>query len=257
MTQWNAHYRDETHDLDIVITNEEADKFDNLSFTIDGVTFIGGDISSFELKDPTQYELAQARFRLLKWGGKFPGIDHFSPYTYSLQRYSMTIDIPVWADRTCDGSLTRGVLHVGYRYVPHDMERIQSRFYCDDQRVWVDDLEVTCFRFTVDGNEYPILCDSLWFDENLSDLCSALPPDYRLRCCYTCQWSDYSPYGSDDFGTMLCYKAHQEEYLNVNSKNGYFEFLEPLTPEQRQETYLCPDFAPRDQCRGYRGYVTE
>lgn len=80
---------------------------------------------------------------------------------------------------------------------------------------------------------------------------------YRLKCCFTCQWSDYSPYGSDDFGTMLCYRAHKEEYLRVNTKNDYFEHLEGLPVEQRQETYICPDFAVRDQCEGYRGFVEE
>ena len=62
---------------------------------------------------------------------------------------------------------------------------------------------------------------------------------------------------SDDFGTMLCYRAHKEEYLRVNSKNDYFEHLEELPNEQRQETYVCPDFAVRDQCEGYRGFVEE
>lgn len=255
MTQWSAHYRDETHDLDIVITNEEADKFDNLTFTIDGITFIGGDLSAFELKDSPQYEAAKERFHLRKLGGRMTGIDHVFPYVYGLQRYALDIQIPVWAERTCDSSPVLGILHVGYRYGPHDMEQVQSRFYCDDQRVWMDDLEVTCFRFTVDGNEYPILCDSLWFDENLNELCRTIAPDHQLRYCYTCQWSDYSPYGSDDFGTMLCYRAHKEEYLKVNTKAGFFEHLEPLPCEQRQETYLCPDFSPRTQCAGYRGFL--
>ena len=49
MRYWKAHYRDEFHDEDILIANEEADKYDNLSFTIDGVTFQGGDISGCEL----------------------------------------------------------------------------------------------------------------------------------------------------------------------------------------------------------------
>ena len=54
---------------------------------------------------------------------------------------------------------------------------------------------------------------------------------------------------------MLCYRANQEEYLRVNTKNDYFEHLEELPNEQRQETYVCPDFAVRDQCEGYRGFV--
>ena len=30
-----------------------------------------------------------------------------------------------------------------------------------------------------------------------------------------------------------------------------------IANEQRQETYVCPDFAVRDQCEGYRGFVEE
>lgn len=255
MRTWNAHYRDEFHDEDIVIINEEADKYDNLTFTIDGITFQSGDISSFELKDPSQAEQARSRFHLVKWGGHMAEINHTSPYTYSLQRYSLDVQIPLRVIRTTDGSETEGILHIGYRLLPHDMETSQVRAYCDDQRVWWDDQVVTDFRLTVDGEEFSVPCEDLWFDTNLQELCRMIEPRYQLRCCYTCQWSDYSPYGSDDFGTMLCYRAHKDVYLRVNDKRDYFEHLEALPCEQRQETFHCTDFAPRTQCEGYRGLL--
>ena len=89
----------------------------------------------------------------------------------------------------------------------------------------------------------------------MKELVCLIAPEYRLQCCFTCQWSDYSPYGSDDYGSMLCYRAHKEEYLK--GSDDYFGYLEELPCEQRQETYCCPDFAPRNQCGGYRGYVEE
>ena len=257
MRYWKAHYKDESHDEDILITNEEADKIRNLTFTIDGITFWCGDISSFELKEHSQVEEAMARFRLIKLGGTMSMFNHTAPYAYALQRYALSIQIPIQVVRTADGSEVEGILHVGYRYVPHDMEKVQSRFYCDDHRVWPDDLEVTDFHFCVDGEEFTVDYEDLWFESNLKELIWLMEPQYRLKCCFTCQWSDYSPYGSDDFGTMLCYRAHKEEYLRVNSKNDYFEHLEELPNEQRQETYVCPDFAVRDQCEGYRGFVEE
>ena len=257
MKYWKAHYRDEFHNEDILIVNEEADKIHNLTFTIDGVTFQGGDISSFELKEPSQVERAQERFSLLKWGGTMSEINHTSPYVYTLQRYALNIQIPIQVVRTADGSGVEGVLHVGYRYVSHDMEKFQIRWSCDDQRVWADDLEVTDFRLCVDGEEFSVSCKNLWFERNLQELIRLMAPKYRLKCCFTCQWSDYSPYGSDDFGTMLCYRAHKEEYLRVTCQNDYIEHLEELPNEQRQETYVCPDFAVRDQCEGYRGFVEE
>lgn len=255
MRQWKAHYKDEFHDEDIVIINEEGDKFDNLTFTIDGISFQGGDISTFELKDPAQAEQTRERFCLLKWGGYMPEIDFTSPYTYALQRYALDLQIPIRVMRTADGSEAEGILYIGYRLEPHDMAKTQVRYYCDDRRVWLDGQLVTDFRFAVDGVEYALSCDSLWMEEALTELVRLLRPKYALRCCFTCQWSDYSPYGSDDFGTMLCYRANKAEYLRVNGKDEYFEYLEALPCQQRQETYHCSDYAPRDQCGGYRGYV--
>ena len=115
MRYWKAHYKDESHDEDILITNEEADKIRNLTFPIDGITFWGGDISSFELKDRDQAERAQERFSLLKWGGTMSEINHTSPYVYTLQRYALDMQIPIQVFRTADGSGVEGVLHVGYR----------------------------------------------------------------------------------------------------------------------------------------------
>ena len=257
MREWKAHYKDEFHDEDIIIVNEEADKCDNLTFTIDGITFRGSDISRFKLMDPAQEEQARSRFRLIKWGGTLSMVNITFPYVYALQRYELSIQIPIQVVRTADGSAVEGVLHVSYRYVPHDWAKAQCRYYCDDHRVWVDDQEVTDFRFCVDGEEFSAYCDSLWFDNNLKELVCLIAPEYRLQCCFTCQWSDYSPYGSDDYGSMLCYRAHKEEYLKGNDKDDYFGYLEELPCEQRQETYCCPDFAPRNQCGGYRGYVEE
>ncbi len=74
-------------------------------------------------------------------------------------------------------------------------------------------------------------------------------------CCLTCQYSDYSPYGNDGFGYMLCYKNHKNEYLKVNDKDSFFEYVEDLDFEFEYETNLCKEFAPRILCEGYRGYV--
>ena len=73
----------------------------------------------------------------------------------------------------------------------------------------------------------------------------------------TCQYSDYSPYGNDDYGTMLCYKKHKSEYLKVNDKYSYFEYLEGVECEVRQETYLCDEYEKRNQCEGYQGFVEQ
>ena len=85
MREWKAHYKDEFHDEDIIIVNEEADKCDNLTFTIDGITFRGSDISRFKLMDPAQEEQARSRFRLIKWGGTLSMGNLTVPFVNALQ----------------------------------------------------------------------------------------------------------------------------------------------------------------------------
>lgn len=65
MQNWKAHYKDALHDADIIMINTEEDyAADPLSFTLDGVTFRGASISSFQLADETQYEEAKEKCNL-------------------------------------------------------------------------------------------------------------------------------------------------------------------------------------------------
>lgn len=68
-------------------------------------------------------------------------------------------------------------------------------------------------------------------------------------------YSDYSPYGSDDYGLMLCFCRHKNDCLKVNSKDDFFSFLEGKDCDGRQETYLCGHYCLRDKASGYRGFV--
>lgn len=79
--------------------------------------------------------------------------------------------------------------------------------------------------------------------------------EYYIKCCFTCQYSDYSPYGNDDYGAMSCYRRHKEDCLMVNSKEDYFKYLEGKDADVRQETYLCEQYSPRSRAGGYRGFV--
>lgn len=64
-----------------------------------------------------------------------------------------------------------------------------------------------------------------------------------------------SPYGSDDYGLMLCFCRHKNDCLKVNSKDDFFSFLEGKDYDGRQETYLCEHYCLRDKASGYRGFV--
>ena len=124
---------------------------------------------------------------------------------------------------------------------------------CDDTRVYRDDVIVREFSLSVDGIRYKSAEKTLWFEAALGDICRQIKSDYYIKCCFTCQYSDYSPYGSDDYGLMLCFCRHKDDCLKVNSKDDFFSFLEGKDYDGRQETYLCGHYCLRDKASGYRG----
>lgn len=256
MQHWKAHYKDALHDADIIIINTEEDYAeDPLSFTLDGITFRGASISSFQLADEMQYEEAKEKFSLLKWGGHNKKFHINMPYSYDLQRYALAVEIPVSVYRKSDGGLVSGAICFAYQYREHDMAKPQCIYQCDDVRVYRDDVLVSDFSLHVDGTCYESSCKTVWFDNALKDICTRMKKEYYLKCCFTCQYSDYSPYGNDDYGAMFCYRRHKEDCLMVNSKEDYFKYLEGKDSDGRQETYLCEQYSPRSQAGGYRGFV--
>lgn len=133
----------------------------------------------------------------------------------------------------------------------------------DDKRIYLDDEIVYNFSLTIGNEHFNINKEnekqqelSLYFESNLLKLSKRIQEKYRFQCCFTCQYSDYSPYGNDDYGSMLCYKKHKQEYLKVNCKDDFFQYLEGIDYEGRQETYLCEEYEPRIYCEGYRGKIS-
>ena len=254
MQYWKAHYRDTLHDTAIEIRNTEEDyNTEPLSFTLDNITFCGTSLSDFHLKDETQYVEACKKFSLLKWGGhnsKFT-----SPYVYDLQGYELETEIPISVFRKRDERLITGILFLSFQCIEPDMSKPHSIRMCDDIRVYHDDVIVQEFSLSVDGICYKSIEKTLWFEAALKDICRQIKNDYYIKCCFTCQYSDYSPYGSDDYGLMLCFCRHKNDCLKVNSKDDFFSFLEGKDYDGRQETYLCEHYCLRDKASGYRGFV--
>lgn len=250
---WKAHYRDKNHDVLIDIINTEGEySSDPLSFTFDGITFKGSTIADFQVS-ADDAEKASEKFSIMKAGGFSLG-DSEVPYWYTLQRYSLDAEIPVVVVRRSDNCVLQGMIRVSFGYVEHDQSKIQGRYYCDDERVYHDDAIVDEFSLSVDGKKFDSSLKTLYFESALTDLQKQISPEYYLKCCFTCQYSDYSPYGCDDYGCMLCYRKQKESYLKVNTKDEYFEYLTD-DYEVRQETFLCDEYEPRTRCGGYRGYV--
>ena len=254
MQYWKAHYRDALHDTAVEIINTEEDyNTEPLSFTLDNITFCGTSLNDFHLKDEVQYGEASKKFSLLKWGGhdsKFT-----SPYLYDLQRYELEVEIPINVFRKRDGCIIAGVLFLSFKYIEPDMSKLHSSRWCDGIRVYCDDVIVQEFSLSVDGMSYKSSEKTLWFEAALKDICKQIKDGYYIKCCFTCQYSDYSPYGSDDYGLMLCFCRHKDDCLKVNSKDDFFSFLEGKDYDGWQETYLCEHYCLRNKASGYRGFV--
>lgn len=254
--EYKVHYTDAKHDCNIIIQNHIREKasFD-LSFELDGITFVGDNLNDFQLADKADYEEAKEKVYLLKHGGNNEYNDKKKSYTYSLMRYRMQIEIRVLAVERRSGNLHTGIITMDYIYREHDMAKIQVKCLCDRKQVFWDDAE--CLKFCLSINERNYFADrpDTDFEMSLLQINEKCRNEYLLRCCFTCQYSDYSPYGSDDFGSMLCYKGSKEIYLMVNDKMDYFEKLEGVDSDRRQETDCCDSFEERIQCEGYRGKV--
>ncbi len=254
MQKWKAHYNDAEHDLDIEIINNENPTLPyTLSFTIDGVEFVGTSPADFELSQPEKYDFESGIFNFLKHGGhRYCGTFH-----YTLQRYSMSIKIPFPVTDRKFGETIDSYIDFEYSYRErNENDRNNVRYLCGEEYVYHDVQEVKHFSLVINEKEvYGSECKSLWFEDNLLKIYRQIKDKYDVKCCFTCQYSDYSPYGSDDFGTMLCYRKHKSEYLKVNDKDTYFKYAGGLEYEQMQETQLCSDYEPRCKCEGYRGFI--
>lgn len=93
-------------------------------------------------------------------------------------------------------------------------------------------------------------CD---FEEALLSIRSKLPDELKLKCCFNCDFSDYSPYGHSLFNSnFACFREKKKEYRAVKDKSDLFNIWDEMT-EFVQETHLCSEFRYRVKDRGYRG----
>ncbi len=256
MQYWKAHYKDDKHDADIIITNTEEDyKYYPLFFELDGIKFHGTSLGDFELADEMQYDEAKQKFNILKWGGMNSKINYESCYVYTLQRYRLDIDIPIIVVCKEDKKEINAQLHMEFEYVEGEKNKCRIRCVCDDAEVYWDKDVVYDFSVHIGNEVYTSDKKTLYFEAALNDICRKMREKYYLKTCYTCQYSDYSPYGNDDYGIMLCYKRYKEECLKVNDKDEYFKYLSEKDCDCRQETYLCEEYTERNISSGYRGFV--
>ena len=54
----------------------------------------------------------------------------------------------------------------------------------------------------MDGVSYRSTKKTLYFESALYDICKQMAQDYYIKRCFNCQYSDYSPYGNDNYGCI-------------------------------------------------------
>jgi hypothetical protein len=121
-----------------------------------------------------------------------------------------------------------------------------------DQRNAIDREQLRLVVLEVGDVSWASKGQSGWFEEELLDLERALPDGTRLKSCFTCAFSDYSPYGHGLFGALACFRDVREDYVCVETKFDLLKLWDKST-ESVQETHLCPAYARRPVGLGYRG----
>lgn len=247
---WIAHFKDARHDVDIeILDTEDPSRTERpLRFAVDGIRFCASDISCIYLAEEAQYPEAAEKFCILKYGKK-------ASYRYELQRYELEVEMPVCLVRKADNSEVWGALCLAYNYVERGNEKVRIIYRCDDAEVSHDEVQISDFSLLVDGKCYSCDEKTLRFNYALNYFSKKLKEEYYIKSCFTCQYADYSPYGGDCYGTMLCYRGCKQECLKVNNKDDFFEYLATQKFDLRQETYLCGEYEKRNKAEGYRGFV--
>ncbi|MCM1506228.1 MAG: DUF6304 family protein [Ruminococcus flavefaciens] len=255
MQVWKAHYKDEFHDTDIEILNDGSERF----FILDGFKFcLGTDISEIEYESTEPSDDIENKFHVVKYYGYL--LDKYSTrriptYFYILWRYSLDVEIPVHVFRKADNAEITGTINISLHLVKHDMKKPHGIILCNGVRIYCDDVIVDDFSLCVDGKSYHSEKNTIDFETALSDICGKIKQDYYIKSCFTCQYSDYSPYGQNGFGGIMCYRECKENCLKVHGRNDYHKYLEEQPFTFQEETYLCSEYDLRNKCGGIRGFV--
>lgn len=249
MQRWKAHFKDQKHDVDIdIINSENGFGNDPLSFTINGTAFCGEGFDDFHLTYPENYDFGSQEFQLLQWGTMERG------YQYDLQRFSLDITIPFPVVNKITKETENAFLHISYAFKePAASDRL-TRYILDDTTTSGDVQQVYDVSLHMNGEVYESNTSTLFFERDLLNIYRQIKDRYDMKCCFTCQWSEYSPYGNADFGTMMCYRRNKELYAQVHDKDTYFQYMEHIDFESKQETSVCDEYEPRIHFEGYRGY---
>jgi len=222
--KYKGFYTDSFGSTPIVLLND----FKTLFVEIDGVPFSGEDFSDFSIVKGKKYLLEKTdRFNF------FPSVFNSSDSDLVLCNCTFKIIIPqIIIDLRNQTSIV-----------------VDLDFECELKVK--DNLYVTEFfriTLTIDGNLYSASGDIV--ELVLDRLNKQFEGLYSFKNCYGCMYGDYSVFGQNSFGGMLCFVNQKDAYKKADTKDEYME-LEP--DAFVQEIYCCNAFEPRTAGAGYRG----
>lgn len=180
--EYQAHYIDEQHNCNIVIQDTRDKDTFNLRFILDGFTFIGSSLYDFELANPEDYEEANLKFHLRETEGYSTDSGENIPSVYSLQRYRLSIEIPITVVDRSTSNPYGGEVVVEYFLKEHDLNKGQAAGKCDSDRVFADDIECTEFCLIFCDKRYFAEMPTNNFEQSLLQVWAKCSSDYHLEC---------------------------------------------------------------------------
>lgn len=231
----NITYKDDTGKIIGLLKNKfnELD-YDNhyaLELELDGVIFQGDAFDGLELKNETEYNQDQ------------------------LNRYSFN-DIKVFGTEEKLKELTNCTFQFEFQIKLADKHSLTLKEVIGIFTVALGNYNsknnsIFTFNFSINNTNLEVTGDS--FEEIFDNLKETIKDLFYIKNCYGCKYSDYSPYGRDSFGDMMCFKNAKTKYLNVTGKADLFKLMSEEKIIHVQETHLCDEFEVRKENTGYRG----
>lgn len=84
-----------------------------------------------------------------------------------------------------------------------------------------------------------------YFEDAIIDIQNQLPNEERLKCCLSCKFSHYNPYGNGMFGYLFCFKKIKEKTNQVEDKDSLFDLWKTADKENKifcvQEVHVCEE----------------
>ncbi|MDO7876740.1 DUF6304 family protein [Hymenobacter sp. ASUV-10] len=221
---YNAYYTDSTGRIAVIIKND----FQLLSVEIEGVKFEGYGFNNLSIIDKPSYSQEQLqRFTLLPIQVSNPD-DNTTYIDEELSNFSLEFVIPQLVIDVVTSHAFSADLLMNYSLNSTDES-------------FVITLPLAGVVYTGRGG---------WIETAFDQIHNQFAGKYRFKNCYGCIYGDYSVYGNDSFGTMLCFANQKQEYRATSDKAGYMDLAPPRGAVQ--EIYCCSDYEIRRKGVGYR-----